>query len=214
MHLDGVDITARLLPTDYPPNVHFTIRSVTSLPEEWSEQFDLIHQRLLLPSLRTNEWKETISEHFRVLKPGGYAMFVEITPEWPSGEGLKASEKVRDIVKQLHESRSLPFDCALRLPGWLTDVGFVDIKVNERKGPLGRKLGKFGEMGAQNHETVYRNMKKALLKERGLGLVDSEEEYDALVDQVVKEWHEVGAHYIWHLITARKPEEHDLLPKL
>ena len=141
-------------------------------------------------------------------------MFIEITPEWPSGEGLKASEKVRDIVKQLHESRDLPFDCALRIPGWLKDAGFADIEVKERKGPLGRKLGKLGEMGAQNHDTVYRNMKRALLKDKGLGFVESEEEYEALVDEVVKEWHEVGAHYIWHLITARKPVENGHLPSL
>lgn len=206
VRLDGIDVTSSLLPKTYPRNVHFTITSATSLSPDWSDSFDLVHQRLLLPSLRTADWIKAIAEHFRILKPGGYAMFVELSPDWPSGEGLEASElKVRDIVMTLHESRGLPFDCALRIPGWLRDSGFIDIEVRERKGPLGKKLGELGELGAQNHGTVYRNMKSALMKNEGNNLFGSGDEYDALIDDVIREWDDVGAYYIWHLIIARKP---------
>lgn len=202
VRLDGIDVTSSLLPKTYPRNVHFTITSATTLPPDWSNNFDLVHQRLLLPSLRLTDWTEAISEHFRILKPGGYAMFVELSPDWPGGEGLGASERVRDIVMSLHESRGLPFDCALRIPGWLRDAGFIDIEVKERRGPLGKKLGELGELGVQNHGTVYRNMKGALMKGERIG---SGEEYDELIDEVIKEWDDVGAHYVWHLIIARKP---------
>lgn len=205
VQLDGIDVTSNLLPKTYPRNVHFTITSATTLPPDWSDNFDLVHQRLLLPSLRMADWTEAISEHFRILKPGGYAMFVELSPDWPSGKGLEASERVRDIVMSLHETRGLPFDCALRIPGWLREAGFIDIEVKERRGPLGKKLGELGELGAQNHGTVYRNMKGALMKGKGSNLFGSGEEYDDLVDEVIKEWDEVGAYYVWHLIIARKP---------
>ena len=69
--LEGIDINASLFPKAHPSNVHFSTGSIVSLPEDWTGTFDLVHQRLLIGSLQSNEWEATISEIYRVLKPGG-----------------------------------------------------------------------------------------------------------------------------------------------
>ena len=66
--LEGIDIDGTLFPETYPSNVHFSIGSIVSLPEDWAERIDLVHQRLLVGSLQSNEWKATILESYRILK--------------------------------------------------------------------------------------------------------------------------------------------------
>ena len=132
-------------------------------------------------------------------------MLVEIGPEWAEGEGLKANETLKKAVEQLQKSRDQLFDCALSIPKWLKDVGFIDIKVNKRHCPMGKKHGELGETGAQTIAMFYRNVKSAILQGAGFGLVSSEEEYDGLLDEAITEWDAVGPYFVWYLITARKP---------
>ncbi len=73
----GADVSSANFPSSAPSNVTMTIASTTSLPEEWKGQFDLVHQRLLLAALRSEQWPVVLSEMYRVLKPGGAVQLVE-----------------------------------------------------------------------------------------------------------------------------------------
>ncbi|KAK7056252.1 hypothetical protein VNI00_002804 [Paramarasmius palmivorus] len=49
----AVDLAPSLWrPSETPPNVHYTVSSVTSLPKEWDSKFDFVHQSLLSGSLK------------------------------------------------------------------------------------------------------------------------------------------------------------------
>ena len=132
-------------------------------------------------------------------------MLAEVGPEWPQEKGTTAYETLRKAVEQLQKSRGHISDCALHIPEWLRSAGFVDIEVNKRYCPVGKKHGELGEIGTQTNEMFYRNVKSAVLKGGGFGLVSSEEEYDTLLDEAIREWDVIGPHFVWHLITARKP---------
>ena len=82
--------------------------------------------------------------------------------------------------------------------------GFVDVAVTIKAAPIGRSWGQIGELGAQNHGSALRNMKAAMLKD---GIVKSGEEYDALIDNVVKEWHEgKNVHFNFYVVSGGKPQ--------
>lgn len=60
-----------------PKQFTFTIGNVVEgLPYE-DHTFDFVHMRLLVLSLREEEWPLAIKEAVRVTKPGGYLQFVE-----------------------------------------------------------------------------------------------------------------------------------------
>lgn len=46
VELHGVDVYGGNFPKVYPPSVHLEVNSVTKLPEEWSERFDFVNERL------------------------------------------------------------------------------------------------------------------------------------------------------------------------
>lgn len=72
VYITCVDVSPHLFPKDAPQNVAFEQHSVLALPAEWSGRFDLVHQRLLVFALRTEEWLPNMMELFRVTKPGGW----------------------------------------------------------------------------------------------------------------------------------------------
>ncbi|CEJ02869.1 hypothetical protein RMCBS344292_16862 [Rhizopus microsporus] len=60
-----------------PKQFTFTIGNVVEgLPYE-DNTFDFVHMRLLVLSLREEEWPLAVKEAVRVAKPGGYLQFVE-----------------------------------------------------------------------------------------------------------------------------------------
>src|ERR1700691_2243135 len=78
IQIQGINIGSCLFPTIYPTNLHFSINSITSLPDCWTSSFAFIHQRLLLGALTADMWKAKIAEIYCVLIPGGWAEFLEV----------------------------------------------------------------------------------------------------------------------------------------
>ena len=75
--LHGSDIDNSRLPSKYPPNVSFSVGSVLSLPEGWSDRFDFAHQRLLTCALVRADWHRALAQLRRVLRPGGWVQLGE-----------------------------------------------------------------------------------------------------------------------------------------
>ncbi|CEG64213.1 hypothetical protein RMATCC62417_01231 [Rhizopus microsporus] len=66
-----------------PKQFTFTIGNVVEgLPYE-DNTFDFVHIRLLVLSLREEEWPLAVKEAVRVTKPGGYLQFVESSGDLP-----------------------------------------------------------------------------------------------------------------------------------
>ncbi|EKM76369.1 hypothetical protein AGABI1DRAFT_131453 [Agaricus bisporus var. burnettii JB137-S8] len=82
INLHGIDISSRIFPKapSLPPNATFLTASITSLPNDWTNKFSLINQRLMCAGLNFEQWNAALSEIHRVLVPGGWIQLIE--PHW------------------------------------------------------------------------------------------------------------------------------------
>ncbi|KAF9563390.1 S-adenosyl-L-methionine-dependent methyltransferase [Agrocybe pediades] len=199
--MHGIDIESRLFPRSHPSNMCFSKASVTSLPSEWTSTFAFVHQRLLVAALQKPDWERAIGEMHRVLTPGGWVQLDEVG-SWKAGPTTAFHQT---LVQQLFRAKGLVLDCATYIPAMLEQAGFVNISVQERSIPLGKWAGNHGADGAANFIGVFRAMKTPILKAGGLGFVQSEAEFDTLLDKVEREWDQTkGAEIKFYIFSAQK----------
>lgn len=204
VELYGIDIEANAFPPpdSFAGNMHFSVASILSLPENWSNQFTLVHQRLLLSALRHRDWPNAMKELYRVVAPGGWVQLCEAS-DWQSGP---VNERLITLRAALDNHRDLFRDCAKEFPKMLQEAGFANIKSIDRSAPLGKWAGQHGEDARDNLSSLYRSMKIPVLDAGGFSIINSEEEYDSLIDEAMKEFDETIGSQI-HYITcwAQKP---------
>ena len=206
VELIGADISSAMFPSSYPSNVHFVEASVTKLPEEWTNTFDFINQRLLIAALTEPQWRVALSELYRVLKPGGALQLVDFRAHFPFGEGLQKTEELRQMSRALLEKRGQLPDCGNRLPQFALDAGFAEVKENIRNAPIGKSWGRIGEAGSENFRRVLHGFASAAMAEGGLGMYSSEDELHEVVEAASKEWESTdGLFFEFTIVTARKP---------
>lgn len=200
--LHGIDIERKLFPSDRPANISFSLNSITNLPADWTGRFDFVHQRLLLAALRKEEWVTAIANMHKILRPGGWIQLGEVG-DWHGGP---VTDKHRKLVQALFVSRQLVLDVSKDLPKLVKEVGgFANIFIETRSLPLGSWAGPRGCQARDNFIGVFRGMKTPILRSGGFGFVDSEAEFDALIDSLEKEWDATeGAAIAYHVICAQK----------
>ncbi|KAI5834195.1 hypothetical protein K523DRAFT_412625 [Schizophyllum commune Tattone D] len=168
-----------------PPNVEFLVHNITALPKEWSGTFDLVHQSLLIAALRTEEWTRAINEAHRVLKSGGWAQFMELSLLWLQRGPV--GRRLWDVFRAFSEARTMLSTCAEDIPQMLKDVGFCNVRNElvqiEMVGSTPDAI-----VARQSIIGAYRRLKKAIVQEGGFGIVGSGEEYDALLDELDREF--------------------------
>jgi hypothetical protein len=206
----GVDIESRLFPQTGPTNsnIHFRLGSVLSLPAEWDDKFTLVHQRLLIVALRHDEWSTAIKEIHRVTAPGGWVQLCEVDPVSYMGGSNSGvhTQRFIELFKELARRSGKDLTCANRIPALLADAGFVDVMVDKRLTTLGPLGGEVGVMAGRNALDVWKGMKKPILGLGGLGYVRNEGEFDAMMDNIEREWSKTsGGEFSWYTIIAKKP---------
>lgn len=199
--MHAVDLSSINFPPSSPPNVHFSLSSVTNLPPEWSESFDFINQRLLFGALLREQWVEALSEMYRVLKPGGAIQLVELDPFHPVPESPVVSY-YRDIHEKGFEAIGLLLDAVNNLQIMLTKTGFVDVTTNTKPTPVGKMWGEIGSHGTSAYKGAMSRMADVFLR---VGPVQTVEEYGELVNKLEQDWDEQGTQYHGAIICARKP---------
>lgn len=186
-----------------PPNTHFSVGSATTLPSYWTSKFSLVNQRLLVLALTKAEWRKVISEIYRVLKPGGYAQFVEIDSNWYSGP--KTAMHVAFLSTFL-EAKGLDLQCCDHIPGWMRAAGFVDVRTEDVTVKLGKWAGQIGEAARDASIGALRGMKGPVMKAGSMGYVTSADEFEAKMDAVAEEWDRtVGSHRKLKAFYGMKP---------
>lgn len=203
--LIGTDIKANLFPepSTLPPNLQFQVQSVLNLSKEWTNKFDLVHQRLLIFGLRDAEWHQALGEIYRVLKPGGWFQLFEIDEWEESGPELTAAKQVLSRLVELQDMGFWP-NGSVKWQKYVEEAGFADIRVTWHYTPIGKWAGQDGSYGKENRLGLMRGSKQALIK---FGLMD-EKGFDQLYEQVDQEMDShpgTRARYI--MICARKPTQ-------
>ena len=184
------------------PNIHMHVASVLSLPEDWSESFDLVHQRFMVGALRVEDWPVALAELFRVLKPEGGIQLVEFVFKSPCEDG--PMRRHFDLLGRLFQSHGLLREVATELPGLLRTAGFVNVAYEEKIVPFGnaREWGEDAAAQANNHISILRETGHFVV---GAGLIGSQKEYDELLEDYERELREKGTLNTVRMICARKP---------
>ncbi|GJC78510.1 N-methyltransferase gliN [Colletotrichum liriopes] len=201
--IHGFDISNRLFPPN-TPNVTFAIGNVLDLPDHLLSRVTLAHQRLLIYALRRHEWSHALTSIKKTLIPGqGVVQLTEVlTPAHNPGA---AQAKFQALLSSIGHKRQLLLDCGELLPVLLFEAGFVDIKKRTVKIRLGSAGGLKGMKAAACRGGAFRGMRDSVLFDGGYGVVDSAEEFDKLLDQVLIEWETNECYAFYYTITARRP---------
>lgn len=209
VELHGVDISSTKFPDQdtLPKNISLRVGSITGLPSEWSDHFDLINQRFLIVGLLAKDWPIALAEMFRVLKPGGVVQLAEREPGYVLPDGAVpaagcAMQVQEDLFMHMYTKKGFNRRCGLELPAMLEAAGFVDVSSEEKLTPLGRKWGKDGETGVRTWGGALENMGYAAIND---GLVSSEAEYEKLLSDLRQEWDDERPQIRCRMICARKP---------
>ncbi|GKT45413.1 N-methyltransferase gliN [Colletotrichum spaethianum] len=203
VEIRGFDISNRLFPPN-APNVTFAVGNVLELPDNLRSRVTLAHQRLLIYALRRHEWSRAISSIKNTLIPGqGVVQLTEVFT--PANNPGAAQEKFQALLSSIGHKRQLLLDCGELLPALLSEAGFVDIKKRTVKIRLGSAGGLKGIEVAACRSGAFRGMRDSVLLDGGYGIINSAEEFDKLLDQVLIEWEINDCYAFYFTITARRP---------
>ena len=184
--------------------MHFHVASVLDLPEGWSNNFDLVHQRFLMGALRVDDWRVGLSELLRVLKPGGTVQLVENIYCRPSESGT--SQRFYDLFDAFFNSLGLSQRIAIELPTLLESAGFVEVSWEDKVvlNGNGKEWGEDAARAAAIHFIGMRSLAQSVV---AAGFVGSVSEYEQMMSDLEKEWEEKGERVTARIICARKPSK-------
>ncbi|KAF9062608.1 hypothetical protein BDP27DRAFT_1233305 [Rhodocollybia butyracea] len=206
LNIECIDISDKQFPREYPSNIHFSIHSVTDLPQEWKNSFSYIHQRLLVGALNDSRWNIAIDQLHDVLKPGAWIELVEVEAKG-LGYGVGPnSKRLASLITSLHTSKGIITDLEVYLPKLLARKGFTDIHCEGRDIPIRESVDNDGLNRSKQWHDLWMGVKTPVLTGGGFGIVGSEEEFDKLLEGCLKEWNESDKAYTtYYAIVARKP---------
>jgi hypothetical protein len=196
-----------MLPSNPPSNISFTQNTITSLPEDWSNTFTLINQRLLVVALQAPQWKAALSEMYRTLIPGGYVQLFELSHRTKSPSEEVREHKVFVMRNKLTlEVKHVVMDINDHLQAWLEECGFINVEIHRRGWPMGSWAGENGARSLKSCVEFFHALKGPIMQEGGLGMVSSGEEWDALVVDLTKRCEATPESYIEYCaFIAQKP---------
>lgn len=187
--LHGIDVDARFFPDIVSENIILSMASVTDMPSHWTNHFGLVNQRFLVASLKRQEWTRAIAEIHRVLRPGGWVQLIE--PEEYEGGG-EATKELQAIMASLFAVRGLvrPRESTSCIPTWLTEHGFVNLRVDRKKSMIGRRGGTDGLNWQKDAASAARGMWPLMECLRDSGLFDCGEKsrFFDIVKDAETEW--------------------------
>jgi len=207
----GTDLSP-IQPSFVPSNCQFYIDDAES---EWSftEPFDLIHGRALCGSVRN--WPRFYMEALRNLSPGGWMEMQEQEFSVSSDDdSINSAPRTREWIAELDRASAhfgKRLDVAHKLKEWMADAGFVDVREEIIKVPIGKwaKGLKLKEIGTV-HQTQMQMAIPAFtvaLYTRVLGY--TLEQTQAVMEGVAREFldHRLHLYVRWHFLCGQRAEE-------
>ncbi|KAJ3992946.1 hypothetical protein F5050DRAFT_1578617 [Lentinula boryana] len=218
--MECIDISSKQFPAMRPPEMRFSIGTITQLPSEWTDRFHYIHQRLLVAAMNDSLWRSAILELIRVIRPGGWVELFEIEMEtlgWGIGP---RSKQLCTLIQNMNAEKGVIGDLSFYLPASLKGAGFSDVRCVTRHVSIGGELGydgkEYGEASdnednrkkgysSEEWRDIWMGMKGPVIRGGGYGIVNSEEEYQALLEDSLLEWKiSREAYTTFYTILARK----------
>ncbi|KAL1962611.1 hypothetical protein VTN77DRAFT_9325 [Rasamsonia byssochlamydoides] len=159
----GTDLSP-IQPSWVPPNCKFYVDDVEG---EWTfnQEFDLIHGRSMCGSIA--DWNGLFQQAFDHLRPGGWLEMQEFeTVLYSDDASIAQAEHIRNWSNMINEASQRfgkPFNGAGRLKQAMVDAGFVDVREEIYKVPIGawsedshlKELGQYSLLAAYESIEPY-----------------------------------------------------------
>ncbi|CAE7101654.1 unnamed protein product [Rhizoctonia solani] len=204
IHIQGIDIEDNLFPRPAPKNVKLTRMSVLDLPLSWTNRFDLVHQRGFVLGLRREEWPVALAQLYRVTKPGGYIQLLDGNLSRARNVG-PANKTQNAMLAELCRRRGLVLNVTDHLADMVRSAGFKDVKEDARNIVMSSRNGQLGLDAWTNQYLAFKGLKTPMLKAGGLNRVQTEGEFDQMIEDMGREWEEKGGECGYVVVCARKP---------
>lgn len=142
-----------------------------------SDQFDFVHQRLLVAGVPLAAWPALVADLVRVARPGAWIELVE--GRWGFEDMGPASGRLLGMVKELSASLGLDSDGTVfaSLDGYLRDAGVEAVERREYYLPIGVWGGAVGSLMATDVRTGFTRLAEVL---RGRGMLSEAEARDVI----------------------------------
>ncbi|KIK66229.1 hypothetical protein GYMLUDRAFT_157904 [Collybiopsis luxurians FD-317 M1] len=204
LDIECVDISDKQFRQSHPPNIHFSVHSVISLPAEWSGTFAYAHQRFLIAAMDDSRWRQAVRELFRVLSSGGWVELVEPEEKDLNFAVGPYSNKLESLVLAMYMEEGIVGDLGIYLPPILEEAGFVDVRCETRHASIGRSGG--NGYSSEEYRDAWKGMQQPALDSGGYGVVRTGEEFEELLEGSTREWNNSNeARCTFYTILARKP---------
>ncbi|GLV59808.1 hypothetical protein KDH_66320 [Dictyobacter sp. S3.2.2.5] len=176
-----------------PGNYHFVQGNVLQALPFPDNQFDFVHQRLLVSAIPSVRWPDVLHELVRVTKPGGY---IELAEAGNSYQQVGASMQTFLNWGQIASIRK-GIDVSLMpyLGDLLARVDMRHIRTRTFQLPVGTWGGKEGDLYARDMYAAFQGLKNFYC---AVGDVDPDN-FDAILADLPQEWefcHTTHAFYI------------------
>ncbi|CAG8439664.1 11461_t:CDS:2 [Funneliformis mosseae] len=196
----GIDMSPIFPTDDKPQNAGFIECNVLDggLPFP-SNTFDFVHQKLLYAAFSEKQWLLVIKEIARVLKPSGYAEFMEMGPLLHnSGPHAK---KTHEKFFRYYEANGLCFDIADKLKGIMDYTKcFGEVKIENRIIATGKWGGNFGEL-----MNIYLRMSSEASSAMMIKVINcTRQEYDKMFEAYFMEIEEFKSSIVYKRFYAQK----------
>lgn len=209
--LQGFDISDEQFP---PTNERYSIQydrlNITeAIPEQYQGQFDVVHLRLLVCGLTSDQWELAARNLLQLLKPGGFLQWHESqfrgihTYQSVPGASIENNELlIRNTIASLNRQGKM-LDDVLRLRQTVQSVGFEDCAedvFSTDRVPEVREQLKGVQFGA-----VQAISRALAAKDPGFQM--SSAEVEEALRRAEKELEGDKAYYQWtmRVVTGRKP---------
>jgi ubiquinone/menaquinone biosynthesis C-methylase UbiE len=197
-HIVGVDISAASLEYTSSSAYTFCLADVLKGLPFPDQQFDYVHQRLLVAAIPAAHWPAVIHELVRVARPGGWVELLEI------GVTIQQAgpETTRLLDWMADKSKERGFDMHLlpRLGEMLAQEGLEAIERQDIPVPLGDWAGHVGAMLKADVLSAFDALKGAYCVQANVPL----EQFETLVKIVAQEWEQHHASYVFHAAYGKR----------
>lgn len=177
----GFDIENFTHTTSPPPNYQFYQGNILERLPFASQQFQYVHQRLMVAALPLDAWPFVIGELRRVTVPGGWVELVEM------GTGF---DHIGPVTEQLlawwtpiSAKKGIDASKMDQVGNWLRYAAFSSVQTETKILPVGEWGGRLGKLFAQDALELFKTLKPHVQE---LGVAP--QAFDMVITDLVAEW--------------------------
>lgn len=216
-NLHGVDIHEAFFPTASEAPVPLDLRKHDTNFEfpaawKWEDSFDIVHQRLLIWGIKTENWPTAIQNLLRLVKPGGWIELVEVV--WVDDnvpiDATKHPELAKQRILECWTCDYHGFDIyvANKLEGLLKDAGCENVKKYQYDLGIGAKANQeeWKIPSTEMWNEIFRSFEHKMPLEGIPGVARTPQELHDFLDKLNIEIKEHGYMPKVNFVIGRKPE--------